>query len=114
MSVEASDGVHTVTSQLHLKVKDVNNHAPEFRKSFYSFPVSESARPGATVGRVQAGDEDAGENARVTYTLTSQWGRSHFRLDETHGTITLQRRPSQKLSTKYLTSPVSMARKRSG
>ena len=35
-------------------------------------------------------------------------------LHSRHGTITSQRRPSQKLSTRYLTSSVSMARKRSG
>ncbi len=44
---------------------------------------------GTTVGRVSAVDRDEGENAEVSYSITSHWGRDKFSLHPHTGVLTL-------------------------
>ncbi|XP_076546955.1 cadherin 89D isoform X2 [Osmia lignaria lignaria] len=56
-----------ITIRIH--VVDVNDHAPIFDKSWYTFDVPEGTYAGYTLGTVQAVDADFGVNANVSYEL---------------------------------------------
>lgn len=54
---------------IKFKVIDINDHAPEFEKSWYTFDISEGEYKHMVLGKVIAIDEDFGDNANVTYNL---------------------------------------------
>ncbi|XP_073332495.1 cadherin-24 [Pagrus major] len=58
-------GTTTITVQL----TDVNDNPPHFRRSAWSFSISELAAPGVEVGRLTATDPDLGENALLEFTI---------------------------------------------
>lgn len=60
-------------------VSDVNDNAPRFQfLSPYKMTVVEDAPQGTRVGRVQAFDSDAGQNAVFEYAIThANIGRSY-------------------------------------
>jgi len=63
-----SDGLaDNITVRIH--VTDVNDHAPVFDKSWYTFDVAEGTYSNHAVGTVQALDADFGENANLSYEL---------------------------------------------
>ncbi|KAM9762096.1 cadherin-24-like isoform 1-T1 [Menidia menidia] len=57
------------TTTITVRLSDVNDNPPHFRKSAWSFSVSELAAPGVEVGRVTASDPDLGENAQLDFTI---------------------------------------------
>ncbi|XP_007937221.1 protocadherin beta-6 [Orycteropus afer afer] len=50
-------------------VSDVNDNAPTFAKTSYSFFIRENNSPALHIGSVSATDRDSGTNAQVTYSL---------------------------------------------
>ncbi|XP_018361835.1 PREDICTED: cadherin-89D isoform X2 [Trachymyrmex cornetzi] len=63
-----SDGLtDNITVRVH--VTDVNDHAPVFDKSWYTFDVAEGTYSNYAIGTVQALDADFGENANLSYEL---------------------------------------------
>lgn len=56
---------------IKFKVVDINDHAPEFEKPWYTFDISEGDYKHMVLGKVVATDEDFGDNANVTYNLLS-------------------------------------------
>ncbi|XP_041862511.1 cadherin-24-like isoform X2 [Melanotaenia boesemani] len=59
----------TGTTTVTVKLSDVNDNPPRFRRSAWSFSVSELAAPGVEVGRLTATDPDLGENAQLEFTI---------------------------------------------
>ncbi|CAF96423.1 unnamed protein product, partial [Tetraodon nigroviridis] len=57
------------TTTVTVKLTDVNDNPPHFRRSAWSFSVSELAAPGVEVGRLTASDPDLGENALLEFTI---------------------------------------------
>ncbi|XP_044054601.1 uncharacterized protein LOC122877301 [Siniperca chuatsi] len=57
------------TTTITVKLSDVNDNPPHFRRSAWSFSVSELAAPGVEVGRLTATDPDLGENAQLEFTI---------------------------------------------
>ncbi|XP_026160836.1 cadherin-24 isoform X2 [Mastacembelus armatus] len=57
------------TTTVTVKLSDVNDNPPHFRRSAWSFSVSELAAPGVEVGRLTASDPDLGENAQLEFTI---------------------------------------------
>uniref|UniRef100_A0A667Y467 Cadherin 24 n=1 Tax=Myripristis murdjan TaxID=586833 RepID=A0A667Y467_9TELE len=57
------------TTTVTVKLSDVNDNPPHFRRSAWSFSVSELAAPGVEVGRLTATDPDLGENALLEFTI---------------------------------------------
>lgn len=55
---------------LPVTVLDVNDNAPRFQKSLASFRVTENALNGTAIFRANATDRDAGEYARVAYSVS--------------------------------------------
>ncbi|KAM8764472.1 protocadherin beta-17-like isoform 5-T5 [Rhynchonycteris naso] len=52
-----------------VRVSDVNDNAPVFTKTSYTFFIRENNSPAVHIGSVSATDADAGANAQVTYSL---------------------------------------------
>lgn len=76
---------------MQINLNDVNDNAPKFTQSFYSFDIYEDTLIDTTVGSIRAYDPDQGSNGQVAYSLTSGWGNDTFSLDATKGTFTLLR-----------------------
>uniref|UniRef100_A0A3B3ZFQ9 Cadherin domain-containing protein n=1 Tax=Periophthalmus magnuspinnatus TaxID=409849 RepID=A0A3B3ZFQ9_9GOBI len=57
------------TTTVTVKLSDVNDNPPHFRRSAWSFSISELAAPGVEVGRLTASDPDLGENAQLEFTI---------------------------------------------
>uniref|UniRef100_A0A3Q2PFG7 Cadherin-24-like n=1 Tax=Fundulus heteroclitus TaxID=8078 RepID=A0A3Q2PFG7_FUNHE len=58
----------TGTTTVTVKLSDVNDNPPHFRRA-WSFSVSELAAPGVEVGRLTATDPDLGENAQLEFAI---------------------------------------------
>uniref|UniRef100_A0A672HXW9 Cadherin 24, type 2a n=1 Tax=Salarias fasciatus TaxID=181472 RepID=A0A672HXW9_SALFA len=57
------------TTTVTVRLSDVNDNPPHFRRSAWSFSVSELAAPGVEVGRLTATDDDLGENAQLEFNI---------------------------------------------
>lgn len=70
LSATDIDGLKDTTC-LRFTVIDVNNHAPTFKKTWYSFDTEEGDYKNNVLGQVLAVDFDYGANANITYSLSS-------------------------------------------
>ncbi|KAI5087641.1 protocadherin-10 isoform X2 [Silurus meridionalis] len=59
----------TTSKSIRVRVSDENDNAPCFAQAIYEVHVTENNVPGAYIYAVMATDADAGENARVTYSI---------------------------------------------
>lgn len=57
---------------LKFKVIDVNDHAPVFDKSWYTFDINEGVYAGSVLGKITATDEDYGHNANISYSIQTE------------------------------------------
>ncbi|XP_071114980.1 protocadherin Fat 4-like [Haliotis cracherodii] len=91
LSIIASDiGTPELTSsaELTVQIEDVNEHAPEFARTFV-YPVQAAAPVGTLVGYVEATDKDFGErNSDISYILKSG-GYDKFAVHSDTGAITV-------------------------
>lgn len=71
------------------KVHDFNNHIPEFTSKLIQGKVYETASVGTRVVQVYAIDRDAGDNARITYSIVSGNIGNAFEIDENMGIISV-------------------------
>ena len=75
MTIIAVDGGSpplTGSTELTVKVVDVNDNSPRFEHADYDVTVSEDVAPGTTLLHVTAVDPDDGLNGRVIYALSPQ------------------------------------------
>ena len=70
---DLGDPPQQATRILQVKVQDIDDHKPHFKRSFYSppleFSVKEETPVGTKIGHVQAIDEDIGENGMIDYAI---------------------------------------------
>ncbi|XP_067023578.1 protocadherin Fat 4-like isoform X2 [Acropora muricata] len=72
LSVEARDaGGYAVTHNATIQVIDVNDNVPMFQHAAYSKNISENLPAGHLVAKVVATDKDTGNNALISYKITS-------------------------------------------
>jgi len=76
---------HTTWKLLKVVILDVNDNAPKVDKRVSSFRVSENARNGTVIFKINAQDPDQGENGRIVYILTTD--TTHFSVDKTSGNL---------------------------
>ncbi|XP_063243263.1 LOW QUALITY PROTEIN: cadherin-89D [Bacillus rossius redtenbacheri] len=77
---------------VRIYVKDVNDHAPVFKKSWYMFDLKEGFYSGYIVGKVEATDSDFGPNSEISYTILQSENASiplPFRISRTGGEISV-------------------------
>lgn len=88
LNVSARDGgvpTHFGYLQVNVTVLDVNDNPPVFALSDYSVSLNESSPIGTKILRVNATDDDAGENAKVSYFIVETEHR--FSVDANTGDI---------------------------
>ena len=73
------------TASVTVIIEDVNDHAPKFNQSEYSFTVSEGTAVRGKIGSVLAIDEDSGPRGRIAYTIKGGDGISAFTIDGNTG-----------------------------
>jgi len=98
LCISASDAARHNTS-VQLNVTVVQTHAVtdpplQFSQSFYVFDVAEDAALGVTVGQVRAleavvGHQASSSSSPPTYAIASRGSSDVFRLNATHGLLTL-------------------------
>uniref|UniRef100_A0A3Q2PGW9 Cadherin domain-containing protein n=1 Tax=Fundulus heteroclitus TaxID=8078 RepID=A0A3Q2PGW9_FUNHE len=59
----------SASTELHLKISDVNDNAPLFDRSSYSAHIMENNPPGYSIFAVSARDSDWNQNSRISYFL---------------------------------------------
>ncbi|XP_065110593.1 protocadherin Fat 1a isoform X2 [Paramisgurnus dabryanus] len=88
LTVTATDGNRSVSTQVLIKVIDTNNHRPQFSKPKYEVNVPEDTPPETEVLQISATDQD--EKNKLTYTLlssTDPFSLRKFRLDPGSGVL---------------------------
>ena len=87
--VNVTDGVHFISTTVHVRVTDVNEHRPQFLQRTFTASVPENAPPGTEVVRVTASDHD--EERRLLFSIYaagSPASQGKFHIDENSGVIT--------------------------
>jgi hypothetical protein len=97
------------TRILQVKILDIDDHKPYFKKSFYSppleFSIKEETPIGSKIGTIQAIDEDIGENGMIDYAITYGNEAGLFaieRLDDNGALIKSVERMDRESAEKYL------------
>lgn len=89
MTVIADDGNQRSETTVVVEITDINDQQPTFTQEYYSFEILENTKSGARLGQVSAVDLDEGQNADLTYSLVSHWGRDKLSLHPHTGIFTL-------------------------
>lgn len=103
LNITASDhgGLQDYIS-VKIFVLDKNDHAPVFKKSWYSFDVEESTFSKRFLGRIEAFDADFGPNANVSYKIKSLDGEDlPFIISEYHGVLNVNGDLDRETRDKY-------------
>nr|XP_020476445.1 protocadherin Fat 1 isoform X3 [Monopterus albus] len=88
LTVEATDGTRTVSTQVLIRVIDTNNHRPQFSQQAYVVNVPEDKPAGTEVLQISAVDRD--DKNKLTFTLLSSTdpvSLRKFRLDPGTGIL---------------------------
>ena len=93
-----NDKYHVAYSWVVVKLRDINDNKPIFKKSNVEALVRENARVGKTLERFSAHDPDNGGQSRVRYLIDrSSDRRRQFAIAE-DGTVSIQRRLDRETS----------------
>ena len=93
----------TASATVNITVSDTNDHAPQFVSKVMSVTIPENTPIGSEVFVLQATDEDLGENAQLTYGITSEDSLDYFDVNNQTGRITVEE------PLDYETSPLSFS-----
>lgn len=85
LKVSAFDGAWRAETPLSITIQDLNDNAPEFEHSYYSFNFPELQSNVSLVGQVLASDRDKGANKIISYSL--QQPSEFFRIDPATGEV---------------------------
>lgn len=98
ITIEVNDGGlvegvdHTDQSVVRIKLRDVNDNAPEFEKSSIEVQVVENAPKGTQLAEFRAHDPDQGGNSLVRYSIDrSTDKRKQFLIHPRSGQVTINR-----------------------
>ncbi|CAJ0605346.1 unnamed protein product [Cylicocyclus nassatus] len=67
--ITATSGDAKAAAKLQLKIKDVNEFAPEFESALYEASIPEDAVPGSVITQVRASDADGSEGTHLLYRI---------------------------------------------
>lgn len=82
----------SATTTVILKIVDINDESPVFRRPAYEFNIDENSDGNTEVGSVKAVDPDSNPYNRVSYTLRADMGsRGAFQINPDTGMITTRR-----------------------
>lgn len=91
LNVSATDGGELRDNvMIRMYVKDINDHAPVFKKSFYSFDAEEAQYSRTILGKIEATDLDFGQNANISYYITNDsYQHLPFSISESSGVLSV-------------------------
>ncbi|XP_061755841.1 protocadherin alpha-8-like [Nerophis ophidion] len=69
---DTNEPVFSTEKTITVVVSDVNDNRPEFSTSPYTFYITENNSPGGSVFSLKASDQDAGDNALITYHIVRE------------------------------------------
>ncbi|KAL6080931.1 hypothetical protein STEG23_001955, partial [Scotinomys teguina] len=89
LTVEVTDGFHTIATQVHIfMIANVNHHRPQFLQENYEVRVPQDTLPGVELLRVQATDQDHGKGLIYTIHNSQDPGSANlFQLDPSSGVL---------------------------
>ncbi|XP_051945075.1 protocadherin Fat 1 [Xyrauchen texanus] len=82
LTVEATDGTRSISTQVTIQVIDTNEHRPQFDQNHYEISIPEETLPGMKILEINATDRD--KKNKLSYTLlssTDHFSLKKFRLD---------------------------------
>uniref|UniRef100_A0A8C2JQ89 FAT atypical cadherin 1b n=1 Tax=Cyprinus carpio TaxID=7962 RepID=A0A8C2JQ89_CYPCA len=86
LTVEATDGTRSISTQVIIHVIDTNEYRPQFGQNQYEISIPEETQPGMKILEINATDKD--EKNKLSYTLLSStdlFSLKKFRLDPATG-----------------------------
>lgn len=90
-NINDTDKHHIAHSWVIVKLKDINDNFPRFKKPFIEASVYENADVGKVLGTFKASDLDKGGKGRISYMINRTSDRHRqFAIDQ-DGTVTIQR-----------------------
>ncbi|KAM9064823.1 protocadherin gamma-B1-like [Sarcophilus harrisii] len=90
-SVDSGVPVRSGTVEIRINVTDVNDNWPVFSQEVYRISLRENLPAGSSVLQVTATDQDEGNNAEITYSISTVETPKHlFRLDAKSGEISTE------------------------
>eukprot|EP00794_Sanderia_malayensis_P011811 gene11811-13035_t len=92
----------STNSTVFVTVTDENDNYPNFQPLSYSVKVNETAAVGSEVVVLKAVDADAGENARISYSIISGNDQNHFSLNESSGKLIISQTLDWEKTTNYI------------
>lgn len=84
------------TSQVDIKVLDVNDNIPRFSQSSYTVMITGNPKRGSKVIQIKATDADTGNNGNVKYRIVRNFD-GLFSIDSTSGVITITRTVDERI-----------------
>lgn len=92
---------------LRIFVKDVNDHFPMFKKSWYNFNVEEAQYTRRVLGKVDATDADFGQNANLTYFIQPSSNDIPFEISPHTGVFSVNGELDREREDKYILTVVA-------
>ncbi|XP_047190589.1 protocadherin gamma-C5-like isoform X21 [Scophthalmus maximus] len=92
-ALDGGNPLRSGTSQISIKVLDINDNVPAFEKTLYKVSINENAAEGAMIVQTKAADMDEGQNGEIEYSFgahTSESVLSVFSIDHISGTVYLK------------------------
>ncbi|KAK0418966.1 hypothetical protein QR680_013879 [Steinernema hermaphroditum] len=90
LAVTDSKG-RSATVPVHIRVLGVDEYAPVFTRSSYTFQIPLSAEVGQRIGTVFASDSDVGIDGRVKYSMRPKPGVDYISIDTNTGILILKK-----------------------
>nr|XP_034828894.1 cadherin-89D [Maniola hyperantus] len=108
LNVTALDGGE-LSDQITIRffVKDVNDHFPMFKKSWYNFNVEEAQYSRRILGKVDATDADFGQNANLTYFIQPSSKEIPFEISPLSGVFSVNGVLDREKEDKYTITVVA-------
>lgn len=85
-------------AMINIEILDVNDNYPLFLKSIFNLSISEDAKMGTYLIRVEANDKDLGQNGLIRYSIKET---SPFSIDPLSGTIRVASKLDRELINVY-------------
>ncbi|XP_043112794.1 protocadherin Fat 1 [Puntigrus tetrazona] len=105
LTVEATDGTRSISTQVIIHVIDTNEHRPQFGQNIYEISLPEETQPGMKILEINATDKD--EKNKLSYTLLSStdlFSLRKFRLDPATGFLyTVEKLDHETMHRHFLT-----------
>lgn len=106
--VDGGDPQRSGDVRVNVTIIDANDNPPQFIHTKYSIRVNESVPVGTSIARVEATDQDSGENAKITYTLDHLYNsEERFSVDPSSGIVRVNKPLDYETTQKYELSVIA-------